>query len=174
MQQKGRNSSSRYCRVNVQGLLSRPKILRKDLEACIGLLMWATNISHVLRPYLAPLYRLLNSPPGANFSIAPRVWPTFLHCLDSRAVLTKECTGLGTPLHSRVIEWKNKPVYCKTDLPLLAKPTGHTWVRISDPSCPVIKMTKSAQESLRWLSPRTLGSLRSQQHHSPCRHCLAA
>ena len=125
-----------------RGLPSRP-----------SLLMWATNISHVLRPYLAPLYRLLNSPPGANFSIAPRMWPAFLHCLDSRAVLTKECTGLSIPLHARVIEWTNKPVYCKTDLPLLAKPTGRTWVRISDPSCPVIKMTKSAQESLRWLSP---------------------
>ncbi|CAE7456566.1 unnamed protein product [Symbiodinium sp. KB8] len=112
-------------RLQIQDLLSRSKVPRKDLEACIGLLMWATNISQVLKPYLAPLYRLLTSPPGANFSIAPRMWPAFLHCL--------------------VIEWGNKPLHCKTDLPLMSKPTGHTWIRVSDPSCPVIKMTKAAQ-----------------------------
>ncbi|OLP82523.1 hypothetical protein AK812_SmicGene36826 [Symbiodinium microadriaticum] len=30
----------------------------------------------------------------------------------------------------------------------------HTWIRISDPSCPVIKMTRAAQTSLAWLAPR--------------------
>ena len=43
----------------IQGLLSKPKVPRKDLEACVGLLMGATNISLVLRPYIAPL----SSPP---------------------------------------------------------------------------------------------------------------
>ena len=138
----------------IQGLLSKPKAPRKDLEACIGLLMWATNISLVLRPYVAPLYRLLNSPPGANYSIAPRMWPLFLHCLDSRAVFVREAMGLSIPLNSRVIEWGNRPVHCKADLPLMAKPTGHTWIRISDPTCPVIKMTRAAQSSLAWLAPR--------------------
>ncbi|OLP86365.1 hypothetical protein AK812_SmicGene32558 [Symbiodinium microadriaticum] len=36
----------------------------------------------------------------------------------------------------------------------MAKPTGHTWIRVSDPSCPVIKMTRAAQSSLAWLAPR--------------------
>ena len=58
--------------MQIHGLLSKPKVPRKDLEACIGFLMWATNISPVLRPYPVHLYRLLNSSPGANFSIAPR------------------------------------------------------------------------------------------------------
>ena len=128
--------------LQIQSLLSKPKVPRKDLEACIGLLMWATNISLVLRPYVAPLYRLLNSPPGANYSIAPRMWPLFLHCLDSRAVFVREAMGLSIPLNSRVIEWGNRPVQCKSDLPLMAKPTGHTWIRISDPSCPTIKMNQ--------------------------------
>ena len=141
--------------LQIQSLLSKPKVPRKDLEACIGLLiMWATNISPVLRPYVAPLYRLLNSPPGANYSIAPRMWPLFLHCLDSRAVFVREAMGLSIPLNSRVIEWGNRPVHCKSDLPLMAKPTGHTWIRISDPSCPTIKMTRAAQASLAWLAPR--------------------
>ena len=138
----------------IQGLLSKPKVPRKDLEACIGLLMWATNISLVLRPYIAPLYRLLHSPPGANYSIAPRMWPLFLHCLDSRAVFVREAMGLSIPLNSRVIEWGNRSVHCKADLPLMAKPTGHTWIRISDPTCPIIKMTRAAQSSLAWLAPR--------------------
>ena len=62
--------------------------------------------------------------------------------------------GLSIPLNSRVIEWGNRPVHCKADLPLMAKPTGHTWIRISDPSCPTIKMTRAAQSSLAWLAPR--------------------
>ena len=82
------------------------------------------------------------------------MWPAFLHCLDSRAVITKEVTGFCLPINSRIIEWGNKPIHCKTDLPLISKPTGHTWIRISDPTCPIIKMTKAAQESLCWLSPR--------------------
>ena len=48
---------------------------------------------------------------------------------------------MSMPLNSRVIEWGNKPIHCKTDLPLVSKPTAHTWIRVSDPSCPV-KMTK--------------------------------
>ena len=82
------------------------------------------------------------------------MWPLFLHCLDSRAVFVREAMGLSIPLNSRVIEWGGRQVHCKSDLPLLAKPTGHTWIRISDPSCPVIKMTRAAQTSLAWLFPR--------------------
>ena len=59
--------------LQIQVLLSKPKVPRKNLEACIGLLMWATNISQVLRAYVAPLYSLLHSPPGSNYSIAPRL-----------------------------------------------------------------------------------------------------
>ena len=127
---------------------------RKDLEACIGLLMWATNISQVLRSYVAPLYSLLHSAPGSNFSIAARMWPAFLHCLDSRAVVSRELVGVNLPLNSKIIEVGNKAVHCKADLPVFPKPTGNTWVRISDPSCPYIKVTKTAQDSLRWLLPR--------------------
>ena len=82
------------------------------------------------------------------------MWPLFLHCLDSRAVFVREAMGLSTPINSRVIEWGNKQVHCKSDLPLMAKPTGHTWIRVSDPSCPVIKLTRAAQTSLAWLAPR--------------------
>ena len=74
--------------------LAAPISWKKACAACVGLLMWATNISQVLRHYVAPLYRLLNSPPGANVSIAPRMWPAFLHSLDSRAVVAREITGL--------------------------------------------------------------------------------
>ncbi|CAE7354462.1 unnamed protein product [Symbiodinium sp. KB8] len=39
-------------------------------------------------------------------------------------------------------------------LKLSSQIEGHTWIRISDPSCPVIKMTRAAQSSLAWLAPR--------------------
>ena len=138
----------------IQGLLSKPKVQRKDLEACIGLLMWATNISLVLRPYIAPLYRLLHSPPGANYSIAPECGLFSYIASTHEQSSSARPWGLAYPFNSRVIEWGNRQVHCKADLPLMAKPTGHTWIRISDPSCPVIKMTRAAQSSLAWLAPR--------------------
>ena len=116
--------------------------------------MWATHVSRVLRPYIAPLYKLLNSPPGSNISIMPRTWPAFLHCLDSRAVVCREVHRLHLPIKSCIIEVGSKPVHCKADLPSLPKSTGPTWVRLSDPTCPRIKVTNAAQNSLYWLLPR--------------------
>ena len=88
--------------------------------------LWATNISQVLRCYVAPLCRLLHSPPGANICIS--------HSLDSRAVVAREITGRNLPLKSRVIEVGSKPIYCKADLlTARTKSTGPTWVCLSDP-----------------------------------------
>ena len=47
----------------IDALLKTKKVDRNALEKCIGLLVWATSISSHLRPFLAPLYSDLNSPP---------------------------------------------------------------------------------------------------------------
>ena len=83
----------------------------------------------------------------------PRMWSSLLYCLDSRAVVSTQVSGLNLPIKGCIIELGGKPVYCKSDLPTMPKSTGPTWTRLSDPTCPVIKLTNSAQNSLHWLLP---------------------
>ena len=56
----------------IQALLSSKKVNKKALQSCLGLLNWATSISHHLRSYTAPLYSDLNSPRQALFTTSPR------------------------------------------------------------------------------------------------------
>ena len=46
----------------IKALLGSKRVLRKTLEQCIGLLIWATSIALRLRSWLAPLYSDLNTP----------------------------------------------------------------------------------------------------------------
>ena len=122
--------------------------------------LWATNISQVLRPYVAPLYRLLHSPPGANISIS--------HSLDSRAVLAREITGRNLPLKSRVIEIGSTPIYCKADLLTVAYSPVH-WPNLGMPVRPILPTTQDDQFS------RAKPTLVTPMHASLPRllcHCL--
>ena len=62
--------------VKLEDLITTPldkrKVLRKTLEQCIGLLIWATSIALHLRPWMAPLYADLHSPPGSMHSASCR------------------------------------------------------------------------------------------------------
>ena len=60
-------------------LLHSKQADRKELERCLGLLMWATSMALHLRPPLAPLYSDLHSPPA-------RLWSRLLHCLRPQAM----------------------------------------------------------------------------------------
>ena len=128
----------------------------------------------VLRPYVAPLYGVLNSPhKGCNVSIMPRMCSALLYCLGSRAVVSREVSGLNLPIKSRNIEIGGKPVYCIADLPTVPKSTGPTWIRPSDPTCPVIKMTDAAQNSLRLLLSRIQATPTTSLSMPPILSCLA-
>ncbi|CAE7347510.1 unnamed protein product [Symbiodinium sp. CCMP2592] len=74
---------------------------------------------------------------------------------------------------ARIIEVASRPVHCKTDLPPQPKSSGPTWVRISDPTCPEIKLTNSAQDSLRWLLPRIEAIPTTSLSLPPLVSCLA-
>ena len=58
-------------------LLQHKRVPRKELEACLGLLMWATSISS-LRCFTAPRYSDLRSPSGTCYPVLPRSWSQFL------------------------------------------------------------------------------------------------
>ena len=66
---------------------------KKALQSCLGLLNWATSISHHLRSYAAPMYSDLNSPPGTLCNIHARMWQRFLFSLDNRAVVARTVPG---------------------------------------------------------------------------------
>ncbi|CAE7572172.1 unnamed protein product [Symbiodinium sp. CCMP2592] len=109
----------------------------------------------------------------SNCSISPRMWPAFLHSLDSRAVICRLIPGVNLPLKARIIEVGSRPVHCKADLPPQPKTSGPTWVRISDPACPEIKLTNTAQDSLRWLLPRIEAIPTTSLSLPPLVACLA-
>ena len=80
------------------------------------------HMSRVLRPYIAPFYRLLNSPPGSNVSIMPRMWSTLLYCLASRAVVSREVSGLNLPLKSRISSYGESRSTAKQTYPQCPSP----------------------------------------------------
>ena len=57
-------------RQQLENLSQAHKVPRKALEQCLGLLIWATSISKHSRPWLAPLYSDLHSPPGSMYSVS--------------------------------------------------------------------------------------------------------
>ena len=68
-------------RAQLLSLLEHKRVPRKELESCLGRLMWATSVSSHLRCFAAPLYYAdLHSPPGTQYPIPPRSWPQFLWC----------------------------------------------------------------------------------------------
>ena len=75
---------------------------RKDLEAALGLLNWATSLSKHMRPFMAPLYKDLHSAKGTLHSIAPSMWSSFVDCLDSTAKLTRTPSGTWLPRHAQL------------------------------------------------------------------------
>ena len=93
----------------IQALLSSKKVNKKALQSCLGLLNWATSISHHLMSYTAPLYSDLNSPPGTPCQPGQQSrgrqdhsWPT--HCslrASHRSELPVRCRRRGRRGHSR-------------------------------------------------------------------------
>ena len=91
-------------------LLQHKRVSCKELEACLGLLMWATSISSHLRCFTAPIYSDLRSPPGTCYPVPPRSWSQFLWCLDASCKIVRDASCLQLPLQARVIEVRGKSV----------------------------------------------------------------
>ena len=83
-------------RAQLLQLLQHKRVPRKELEACLGLLMWATSISPHLRCFTAPIYSDLHSPPGTCYPVPPRSWSQFLWCLDASCKITKDASSFSS------------------------------------------------------------------------------
>ena len=162
------------CIAQMQALLEKPKACRKLLEKTIGLLVWATSISIQLRPFLAPLYSDLHSPPGSQYAIPATQWQTFLSSLRDDLTLPGCPIGLHIPPGARILEYKGTRLATKADLPSIPSSAKVQFVRATDPEATHTRLRRESIESLQWFI-HTLG-------HSPQRplatpdmlHCLAA
>ncbi|OLP75956.1 hypothetical protein AK812_SmicGene44177 [Symbiodinium microadriaticum] len=164
----------RKLREQLQALQRKSKIPRKELEAVLGLLNWATSISKHLRPFMAPLYKDLHSGQGTLHSIAPAAWQAFYDCLDASGQLSRTPSGSWLPRNGRVLEVGSLKVSCKADVPKVPPSHKHSWVRIFDPRRGEIHLRQESKFVLEWLrhcfaheQPRSLRA-------APLLHCLSA
>ena len=164
----------RKLREQLQALQRKSKIPRKELEAVLGLLNWATSISKHLRPFMAPLYKDLHSGQGTLHSIAPSAWQAFYDCLDSAGQLSRTPPGSWLPRNGRVLEVGSLKISCKADVPKVPPSHKHSWVRIFDPHRGEIHLRQESKFVLEWLrhcfaheQPRSLRA-------APLLHCLSA
>ena len=164
----------RKLREHLQALQRKSKIPRKELEAVLGLLNWATSISKHLRPFMAPLYKDLHSGQGTLHSIAPSAWQAFYDCLDNTGQLSRTPPGSWLPRNGRVLEVGSLKVSCKADVPKVPPSHKHSWVRIFDPHRGEIHLRQESKFVLEWFrhcfsheQPRSLRA-------APLLHCLSA
>ena len=161
-------------REQLLALQQHSKVRRKDLEAALGLLNWATSLRKHMRPFMAPLYKDLRSAKGTLHSIAPSMWSSFLECLDSTAKLTRTPSGTWLPRQAQLLEVGSLRIQSKADVPLVPPSHKHQWVRLADPLRSEIHLRQESKFVLAWLShcfaheqPRSLRS-------APRLHCYSA
>ena len=158
----------------IQSLLSSKKVHKKALQSCLGLLNWATSISHHLRSYTAPLYSDLRSPPGTLYNIPSRIWQRFLFSLNNQAVVAREIPGLHISVSSRVFEVGSHKVRRKSDVPLLPSSERLTRVRVADPTASEIALTKDSKEALAWLLSCVQATPTKPLSDPHLLHCMSA
>ena len=127
-------------------LLKAGKVKRKLLEQVLGLLIWATSLSPELRPWLAPLYTDLRSPPGCMLSVHARLWPSFLSALDAKAVLRSAVRGIFMPPG-----FQGACVRTPADLPRVVPSHKSAWVRIADASAEHTRLSRMSKHSVERL-----------------------
>ena len=137
-------------------------------------MIWATTLSRHLRPFLAPLFADLHSPPGALFSVDHKLWDKFQAALDAKAVLTQEVAGLWIPKGAQIVQHAGRTIHCKADIFPLPPQSKLQWVRVRDTHAKEIRLRKPSTEALHWLQQvlhlDRMTSLRAAPHIA----CLAA
>ena len=161
-------------RAQLLQLLQHKRVPRKELEACLGLLMWATSISSHLRCFTAPIYSDLHSPPGTCYPVPPRSWSQFLWCLDASCKIVRDASYLQLPLQARVIEVRGKPVRAKTDIWPIPAADKTIWVRIADPSASEITLRNESKAAIHWLAQCFAYEFTMPLARQPLLPCLSA
>ncbi|CAE7197288.1 unnamed protein product [Symbiodinium sp. KB8] len=138
-------------REQLQRLRKAAKVHRKDLEACLGLLNWATTLSPHMRSFMAPLYKDLHSTAGTLHSIAPSAWSAFYDCLDQNAKLGSTPLGSWLPRQAQLLEVGSIKIHSKADVPRVPPSHKHQWVRLSDPQRSEIHLKQDSKFVLDWL-----------------------
>ena len=112
----------------IKALLGSRRVLRKTLEQCVGLLIWAISIALHLRSWLAPLYSDLNSPPG-DAPIPPQMWSAFRASLNKDLKTSHSLPGLWITVGSKILEISGRSTHCPQDIPRVPGTSKPTWVQ---------------------------------------------
>ena len=150
------------------------KTSRKQLEAALGLLMWATSTCPHLRPYMAPLYRDLHGGSGTLKQIHAPQWQSFLDSLSEKAIVIAQPAGLWLPLHAKVTKLGSSEVTCKANLPRVPPSHKSQWICIFDPHRSEIHLRTEARQALLWLATCFSHDRVRSMRQSPMLHCYAA
>ena len=164
----------RKLRNQLQELRQGKKISRQQLQQCLGLLVWATSIGPHLRPFMAPLYRDLHSPPGTMYAVHANQWRLFLDSLTTDLKVGKQGPGLFIPLQARVLEYGGRRVFTKTDIPVVPKSSKPQYIRASNSESSTTSLQKDSKECLDWLLDTFSSSPWRPLADPPCLICLAA
>ena len=134
----------------LQALRDHKKASRKSLEKTTGLLVWATSISPHLRPFMAPLYSDLHSPPGSQYAIHANLWQAFRSALTNNLHLQQPVLGIHMPQGCKLLEYSNQRLHTKADLPEVPKTSKTQWVRASNPEATHTTLRRESLESIDW------------------------
>ena len=161
-------------RTQLQSMTRSKKIMRKRLEQCIGLLMWATSTCRHLRPYLAPLFQDLRSAKGSLKQIHPSQWQHFLDALGPDAAVQRQPMGLWMPLHAHIVDVGSAQIHSKAGIPRVPPARKATWVRVSDPTRAEIHLRDESRQAIAWLSSCFVPDRVTTIRQRPTLHCCAA
>ena len=117
----------------VRVLLRKGPVEKQALEQTVGLLMWITQASVQLRPWLCNLWRDLQRPAATNFSISSSEWQTLKDHLDENLRFCSTPPGTAIPCGATLISARHVPLRSKADLCKVPLTTRRVYMRIADP-----------------------------------------
>ena len=115
-------------RQQLQKLSKGSKVAKKDLEACLGLLNWATTLSPHMRSFMSCLYKDLRS-------------------------LRQTCLHPSGARDAQLLEVGAIKIFSKADVPRVPPShKHHQWVRLADPNRSELHLKQDSKFALAWLS----------------------
>ena len=136
--------------------LARPGATRikvKELESLIGRLLWLTSLWRLLRPLLAPLYKIMARIPSSCVAVQPSLWQSICALVDDDCVLTRATSHASFPARARISRVANRQVLTKTDLvghPFLKR---RLWVEVRMPDHPFREINDDARKAAEsWMA----------------------
>ena len=135
----------------VKSLQKQPMVSLKELQSCLGRLLWLTGAWHHLRPLLIILYRALSRIPTTMVGVNPAIFQKLIDAVDDHLFLKE---SFATHHHSlekgtQLVRVANTFVTDKGALTNMPLKSRRVWLGIVDPSSPHRVFDDDAQAALQ-------------------------